>query len=222
MVHFKKSARDCSIAALAFAGLVSCSSISSLSSDAPPGTGIITFPNNLERTGTTLISSSPSTEIAGVNGRALAITELIGSNPVDMVALDINGNLGIRGSLSSVSSRSMKKDIARYSGSALAVLDTATVVTYRYRGEPESAAKHIGFIAEDAPKQMSGLQRNSINLNNSVALNIAATKELLGEVRDLRAVVGCLERNVAALQARRQRRTEMASCTGTATQHRLR
>jgi hypothetical protein len=107
----------------------------------------------------------------------------------DLAAIDMAGNLGIRGALSSASSRKMKKDIVPYSDDPLAVIRSVAFVRFRYKAEPESSHTHVGFIAEDTPTDLSGAGHNSFLINNSLAVNMAATQALDREVRELREEV---------------------------------
>jgi len=135
---------------------------------------------------------------AGVNGRVLMISTLHHNKTyADQLAVDINGNVGIRGSLSSLSSRAQKYDIFPYKENALDLLRNVNLVTYRYRGETNNDTMHVGFIAEDTPSALSGIRHDSINLDNSIAVTMSATKQLDDEVRRMQTHIDALEREIA-------------------------
>jgi hypothetical protein len=56
----------------------------------------------------------------------------------------------------------------------------------------------VGFLAEDTPAELSGLRHNSFSLNNSLAINMAATQALDEQVRQLREEVKQLRVQLAA------------------------
>jgi uncharacterized small protein (DUF1192 family) len=179
-----------------------------VSSAAPPPAPIVSYPNTPDRVGTTVFSADPYTAVAGVNGRLLTITAFEHQQPVsNALTLDANGNLGIRGSLSSVSLRSAKYDIEPYRGDALSLLRGVHLVTYRYRGETDQDLRHIGFIAEDAPTALSGVRHDEMNLNNSIAVEMAATKEMDQRIARMQAQIDALEQEVATLRAASSART---------------
>jgi hypothetical protein len=191
--------------ALLLCVLTACAPQRAVSSAAPPGTPILSYPNTEDRTWTTVLQSNPLATQAGVNGRILTISTFRHNKKyADQLAIDVNGNVGIRGSLSSLSSRTQKYDIFPYKENALNLLRNVNLVTYRYRGETNADTKHVGFIAEETPSTLSGIRRTSINLDNSIAVTMAATKQLDGENRRMQARIDALEREVANLQRSRR------------------
>jgi len=174
-----------------------------LTSTAAPGDAVISFPNSFDQNWMTVLLSKPDTTQAGVDGRVLTVRVFDRQQPIaDELTLDMNGNLGLRGNLFSRSSRSDKKKILPYRGDALGLLRAVRVVTYLYKNEGASSSRHIGFIAEDAPVDLTGPYRTSINLNNSVAVTIAATQELENQVLVMRTEIAALKRELAAKKAR--------------------
>jgi hypothetical protein len=170
--------------------LVSCGARpQSIASTFPPGTPIVSFPNSVDRTWTSTIQSNPYGQVSGVDGRTIMVSAIEQGSSDDLAALDMAGNLGIRGALSSASSRKMKKDIVPYRDDPLAVIRSVNFVRFRYKAEPESSHPHVGFIAEDTPSDLSGVGHDSFMINNSLAVNMAATQALDREVRELREEV---------------------------------
>jgi hypothetical protein len=114
----------------------------------------------------------------------------------NLVGVDVAGNIGILGTLSSASSRSVKKDITPYRGDPLALIRAVRFVRFRYKAEAESERTHVGFIAENTPVDLSGPHHNAFNINNSLAVNMAATQALDREIRQLQAEVRTLTAEV--------------------------
>jgi hypothetical protein len=184
-----------------------CAAPRTISSSSAPGTPIVSFPNTIDHLWNTVIESKPFVEQAGVSGRALTV-DLYHANTAtaDLLTLDANGNVGIKGSLSSVSTRSQKVNILPYQGDPIALLDHVKIVSYRYRGEPLTHDRHIGFIAEDTPSELSGREHHSMNLNNSVAVTIAAERKLASRLSALQAEVRDLQATVASLKGKQTTR----------------
>ncbi len=170
---------------------------SRVSSVALPGNPVLSFPNNADRTGSTLLLSSPASAVAGIDGRILTISAVTLNKPQDELTVDTYGNMGLHGSYHSLSSRSAKKQVEPLRVDALALIDHTKVVTFRLRTEPNSMGRHIGIIADDAPEELTGDHHRSFDLNNSLAVNLAATSELHSEVRRLEQQVEELERRLS-------------------------
>jgi hypothetical protein len=152
---------------------------------------------------TTIILSNPAASVAGVDGRVLTVQTVTFSAPQEEMTMDIDGNMGLRGSYHTLSIRSAKKDIRPFSPDALGIVDRTNIVTFRYRGEPSTHPEHIGIIADDAPIQLTEGHRHSFDLNNSIAISLAATRELHKEVTSM-------EREVAALRVELRRRSAIS------------
>jgi hypothetical protein len=176
----------------------------SLSTNGLPGTPIVTFPNSYDQGWNTVISSQPFATQAGIDGRALTVSVFHGADHLqDNLTMDLDGNVGIRGVYKSVSTRKEKWGIKPYDGDALALIRNLPLSTFRYNGETASETPHIGFIAENAPTILSGRKHDSFNLNNSIGISLAATKQLDRRLDTLSRRVVELERLVRQLQAAR-------------------
>ena len=86
------------------------------------------------------------------------------------------------------SSRKVKKDITLYDGSAFDTLDKIEVVSFHYI-EDETQADKVGFIAEDAPTLVAGINNDKMDLGNCIGLLIKAVQELKQENEELREAV---------------------------------
>jgi hypothetical protein len=189
--------------ALLLAASTGCGSTAarSLSTNSQPGTPIVTFPNSFDQGWNTVLSSQPFATQAGIDGRALTVSVYHGGDHLqDNLAMDFDGNVGIRGVYKSVSTRKEKWDIRPYDGDALGLLRDLPLSTFRYIGETASETPHVGFIAENAPPILSGQKHDSFNLNNSIGISMAATKQLDRRLDTLSRRVVELERLVRQLQ----------------------
>jgi hypothetical protein len=176
----------------------------SLSTNSQPGTPIVTFPNSYDQGWNTVVSSQPFAAQAGIDGRAFAVSIFHGADHLqDNLTMDFDGNVGIRGVYKSVSTRKEKWDIKPYDGDALELIRDLPLSTFRYNGETASETPHVGFIAENAPTILSGQKHDSFNLNNSIGISLAATKQLDRRVDVLSRRIVELERLVRQLQAAR-------------------
>ena len=76
--------------------------------------------------------------------------------------------------------RTVKDNIELYLESALDILNKVSVVSFNYNdmsGE-DTNIKHIGFIAEDTPEELSTLYRDRMDYTNCIGLLIKAVQEL--------------------------------------------
>lgn len=175
----------------------------SVHSSAPPGTPIVSFLTSPDETLNTVLYSNPDAIQAGIDGRVLTVREYQLQKPLaDELTVDLDGNLGLRGAIYIRSSRKEKTNIEPYDADALDVLSRVSIVSYRYRNEHQSQA-HIGMIAEDVPSELAGPRRQSVNVLNTLAIDVAATKELNNEVTELRREVASLHRQIQAIERKR-------------------
>jgi len=194
------------IGAIFVAGLIlgGCGAPQALLSNTVPTRAIVQFPNSFDRQWTTNIMSNPFALQSGVNGRVLTIALFHGAKPIaNVLTIDALGNIGINGTISSRSSRAVKKDIRLYPFDALSLLRDVRLAEYHYVGESSNTPLHVGFIAEQTSSTLSGVNHDSFNLNNSVGLSMAAAEELDGEVHELRAQLAELKDEVNVLRGSR-------------------
>lgn len=114
----------------------------------------------------------------------------------------INGELEVTG-IYQTSQRKLKKDIQPFEKSALNILNTASVQTFKYKAD-KNAVTHIGFIAEDAPEEMAAPQRLGIDQANTVALLVKAMQELNQKVEGLQQEIGSLKKELADLKEKQK------------------
>jgi hypothetical protein len=82
-----------------------------------------------------------------------------------------------------ISSRTLKTNIQPFETSAINLLDNVNVVEFNYLNDLEN--KHIGFIAEDTPVELSTTRQNVMDTNSTVGVLIKAVQELTAKVKEL-------------------------------------
>jgi hypothetical protein len=87
--------------------------------------------------------------------------------------------------VTSRSSRALKKDIEIYKESAFDTLDKIDIVSFHFKDDATQADK-VGFIAEDSPSLVAGLNHDKMDMNNCIGLLIKAVQELREENKELR------------------------------------
>ncbi len=100
--------------------------------------------------------------------------------------------------ISDRSSRKVKKDIEPYQKSAFEILDAVDIVSFHYIDDALQEDR-IGFIAEDAPDLLTGLNKDKMDLGNCVGLLLKAVQELKEENNFLKKVVRDLEIEIKGL-----------------------
>lgn len=80
--------------------------------------------------------------------------------------------------LSTTSARKYKKNIKEWKQNALDLIDKVNVVEYKYKSENDSNEKHIGFIADDTDKLLSGEKQDKMRIQDSIGVLIKAVQEL--------------------------------------------
>ncbi len=87
-------------------------------------------------------------------------------------------------------SRMYKKDIASFSlmdyRDTLSKLSKAAIVNYHYKMEPPNSKLHTGFIAEDAPIEITSSARKAVSLQNEAGFLLASLKALKIEDREFK------------------------------------
>ena len=84
----------------------------------------------------------------------------------------------------STSTRDVKRDIAPFSPSALAIINDTEIVSYVYESAPDNQPT-IGFIADDTPEELSGPNHDRMDINKSIAIAMKAIQELNVKIENL-------------------------------------
>ena len=100
----------------------------------------------------------------------------------------LTGSLSVSGSVNAQSffqnsSRTLKTNIIPFEKSAINLLDNVSVVEFNYLNDLTN--KHIGFIAEDTPTEISTLNQNVMDTNSTIGVLIKAVQELTQKVNEL-------------------------------------
>jgi hypothetical protein len=100
----------------------------------------------------------------------------------------LTGSLSVSGSVNAQSffqnsSRTLKTNIIPFEKSAINLLDNVDVVEFNYLNDLTN--KHIGFIAEDTPTELSTLNQNVMDTNSTIGVLIKAVQELTQKVNEL-------------------------------------
>jgi hypothetical protein len=111
----------------------------------------------------------------------------------DVMILQSNGNLSIKGTLIQGSSRTLKEHITELSSQeALETLVNLSPVKFRYKADTEQAS-HIGFIAEEVPDLVATPDRKGLSTMDIVGVLTKAVQELQKTVVALMEKVTMLE-----------------------------
>jgi hypothetical protein len=172
-------------------GLVNCGSTSSMSSATNASTTASTASlvlREAQRGGSTftpprlafLWSGRRASQVTITDGGSFQLLDEAGTNYVALYAGAINGS-----SFNATSLRVKKTDIEAYEARALDLVDKVQVVSFKFK-EDENKVKHIGFIADDTPTELSGPNKDSMSINDCIGVLLKAVQELRSEIRDLR------------------------------------
>lgn len=97
------------------------------------------------------------------------------------------------------SMRSLKRDIEPFNHSALGILNTTSVRTFIYKAD-SAGIKHIGFIADELPKEMAAPGGEGVDESSTIALLVKALQEMNKKVESLQQTVETLQKKVAAYE----------------------
>lgn len=117
---------------------------------------------------------------------------------VFQLRIDASSNVYVTGQLRATafiqtSLRSLKKDIQPFEGNALRILNATNVRTFIYKSDSENI-KHIGFIADEIPDEMSSTGHEGVDHSNTVALLVKALQEMTAKVEAMERRIEVLEK----------------------------
>jgi hypothetical protein len=78
----------------------------------------------------------------------------------------------------SVSTEEVKTNIQPFTASAMDLIDSTEIVTYKYELEGQDDTTRIGFIAENTPEELATSTHDKIDINSSLAIMIKAIQEI--------------------------------------------
>ncbi len=93
-------------------------------------------------------------------------------------------NININGNINQISSKDFKTNIDIFNKNALDLITNINIVSYNYKNDLNT--KHIGFIAEDTPKELTTEKQNVMDLGSCVGVLIKAVQELQNEIKILK------------------------------------
>lgn len=79
-----------------------------------------------------------------------------------------------------------KKNVVDFSKSALDILKKVNIVSFEYKNDDMT---HIGFIADNAPNEVSGKNHDCMDTNSCIGLLIKAIQEQQTEIENLRRLL---------------------------------
>ena len=79
-----------------------------------------------------------------------------------------------------------KKNVVDFSKSALDILKKVNIVSFEYKNDDMT---HIGFIADNAPNEVSGKNHDCMDTNSCIGLLIKAVQEQQIEIENLRRLL---------------------------------
>jgi hypothetical protein len=121
-----------------------------------------------------------------LTGTSFSVTKTItASETADTIALRNGSGQLVATGFFQASSRELKTNINPFTRSALDIIREVTVVSFNYKTDVIN--KHIGFIAEDTPEELSTRNKNVMDSNNTIGVLLKAIQELEYKVKELEA-----------------------------------
>lgn len=119
-----------------------------------------------------------------LTGTAFSVTKTItASETADTIALRNGSGQLVATGFYQASSRELKTNINPFTRSALDIIRDVTVVSFNYK--TDIINKHIGFIAEDTPEELSTRTKNVMDSNNTIGVLLKAVQELEARIKHL-------------------------------------
>jgi len=119
-----------------------------------------------------------------LTGTVFSVTKTItASETADTIALRNGSGQLVATGFYQTSSRSLKTNISPFTKSALDIIRDVTVVSFNYK--TDIINKHVGFIAEDTPEELSTRNKNVMDSNNTIGVLLKAVQELEARIKQL-------------------------------------
>lgn len=119
-----------------------------------------------------------------LTGTSFSVTKTItASETADTIALRNGSGQLVATGFYQASSRKLKTNINPFTRSALDIIREVSVVSFNYKTDVIN--KHIGFIAEDTPEELSTRNKNVMDANNTIGVLLKAIQELEAKVKEL-------------------------------------
>lgn len=144
--------------------------------------GIFQISSSFTDTNTTYSAGAGLT----LTGTSFSVTKSIdASQTADTIALRNGSGQLVATGFFQASSRTLKTNITPFTRSALDIIREVAVVSFNYKTDVIN--KHIGFIAEDTPEELSTRNKNVMDSNNTIGVLLKAIQELESKVKELEA-----------------------------------
>ena len=144
--------------------------------------GIFQISSSFTDTNTTYSAGAGLT----LTGTSFSVTKSIdASQTADTIALRNGSGQLVATGFFQASSRELKTNISPFTRSALDIIREVAVVSFNYKTDVIN--KHIGFIAEDTPEELSTRNKNVMDSNNTIGVLLKAIQELESKVKELEA-----------------------------------
>jgi hypothetical protein len=119
-----------------------------------------------------------------LSGTTFSVTKTItAAQTADTIALRNGDGQLVATGFYQASSRSLKTNINPFTKSALDIIRDVTVVSFNYK--TDIINKHVGFIAEDTPEELSTRHKNVMDSNNTIGVLLKAVQELEARIKQL-------------------------------------
>ena len=123
------------------------------------------------------------TSITPATNNALVISNGTANSAFTNPNIYVDGNSLKAGAFYQVSARAAKTNISPFNDSALSIILNTKIVNFAYKTDPD--VRHIGFIAEDTPVELSSANQNVMDTNSSLAVALKAIQELEARIKAL-------------------------------------
>ncbi|HEY3444905.1 MAG TPA: tail fiber domain-containing protein [Myxococcales bacterium] len=142
--------------------------------------------------------------MTGSYGDALQFwTYPFGNNGYPVLVLGDTGQVSISGALGQISSRSYKQDIDELGTTeAVALLGQLRPAKYKYKAPRSDGTEHLGFIAEEVPKELRAPDAKSIYPLDMVAVLAKVDQSQQAELERLRLENQALKAALVAIERR--------------------
>jgi hypothetical protein len=141
--------------------------------------------------GTTGTTGTGFSTISPANNNALVISNGTSNSATTNSSIYVSGNTIYADAFYQNSSRALKTNIIAFDDDAIALLKRVSVVTFYYKND--TFTPHIGFIAEDTPVELSGVNQNMMDVPSVVGTLIKAVQQLQAQNDSLVARIEALE-----------------------------
>jgi hypothetical protein len=135
--------------------------------------------------GTTGTTGTGFSTISPANNNALVISNGTSNSAFTNSNIYVSGDTIYAGAYYQNSSRELKTNITPFDKDAIELLKKVSVVTFYYKND--TFTPHIGFIAEDTPTELSGVNQNMMDVASVTGTLIKAVQELQAQIDELKA-----------------------------------